>query len=80
MSPLNISSHYIDSLGKYWGLEDTTFFRGKVQETIYEYDYTNTCVAEIVKPGFITVNPISSKHSPEEYSFDTGIDNRLDCN
>ena len=76
MSASNISSHYIDSLGKYWGLEDTTFFRGKVQETIYEYDYTNTCVTEIVKAGFITVSPsVSSNSSPEEYSFETGIGN-----
>ena len=76
MSASNISSHYIDSLGKYWGLEDTTFYRGKVQETIYEYDYTNTCVTEIVKTGFITVSPpISSNSSPEEYSFETGIGN-----
>ena len=76
MSASNISSHYIDSLGKYWGLEDTTFYRGKVQETIYEYDYTNTCVTEIVKAGFITVSPsISSNSSPEEYSFETGIGN-----
>ena len=76
MSASNISSHYIDSLGKYWGLEDTTFYRGKVQETIYEYDYTNTCVTEIVKEGFITVSPsVSSNSSPEEYSFETGIGN-----
>ena len=76
MSASNISSHYIDSLGKYWGLEDTTFYRGKVQETIYEYDYTNTCVTEIVKAGFITVSPsVSSNSSPEEYSFETGIGN-----
>ena len=74
MSASNISSHYIDSLGKYWGLEDTTFYRGKVQETIYEYDYTNTCVTEIVKAGFITVSPsVSSNSSSEEYSFETGI-------
>ncbi|MDC3187352.1 zinc-dependent metalloprotease [bacterium] len=76
MSASNISSHYIDSLGKYWGLEDTTFYRGKVQETIYEYDYTNTCVTEIVKAGFITVSPsVSSNSSPEEYSFETGLGN-----
>lgn len=76
MSASNISSHYIDSLGKYWGLVDTTFYRGKVQETIYEYDYTNTCVTEIVKAGFITVSPsVSSNSSPEEYSFETGIGN-----
>ena len=76
MSASNISSHYIDSLGKYWGLEYTTFYRGKVQETIYEYDYTNTCVTEIVKAGFITVSPsVSSNSSPEEYSFETGIGN-----
>ena len=76
MSASNISSHYIDSLGKYWGLEDTTFYRGKVQETIYEYDYTNTCVTEIVKAGFITVSPsVSSNSSPEEYFFETGIGN-----
>ena len=76
MSASNISSHYIDSLGKYWGLEDTTFYRGKVQETIYEYDYTNTCVTEIVKAGFITVSPsVSSNSLPEEYSFETGIGN-----
>ena len=76
MSASNISSHYIDSLGKYWGLEDTTFYRGKVQETIYEYDYTNTCVTEIVKAGFITVSPsVSSNSSPEEYSFEAGIGN-----
>ena len=74
MSASNISSHYIDSLGKYWGLEDTTFYRGKLQETIYEYDYTNTCTTEIVKPGLITVSPsISSNSSAEEYSFETGI-------
>ena len=48
----------------------------KVQETIYEYDYTNTCVTEIVKAGFITVSPsVSSNSSPEEYSFETGIGN-----
>ena len=76
MSASNISSHYIDSLGKYWGLEDTTFYRGKIQETIYEYDYTNTCVTEIVKAGFITVSPsVSSNSLPEEYSFETGIGN-----
>ena len=54
MSASIISSHYIDSLGKYWGLEDTTFWE-QGSETVYEYDYTNTCVTEIVKAGFITV-------------------------
>ena len=74
MSASSISSHYIDSLGKYWGLEDTTFYRGKVQETIYEYDYTNTCVAEIVKSAFVTVNPASSQNtSPETYDFYSGL-------
>ena len=62
MSASNISSHYIDSLSKYWGLESTHSEEGS-RKTIYEYDYTNTCVTEIVKAGFITVSPSVSSNS-----------------
>ncbi len=67
----NITEHKIDSLGSYWGMTDTSFYRGQIQERVYTANYTNTCTSTILKEDFINVNSSNSNSVPtNNYSFE----------
>ena len=69
MGASNITSHPIDSLGVYFGLDGTTFYRGFVDEVIYTAYYNNSCTSTKVKNGFISVNSETASNTASEYSY-----------
>ena len=69
MGASSITTHPIDSLGVYFGLDGTTFYRGFVDEVIYTAYYNNSCTSTKVKNGFISVNSETSSNTASEYSY-----------
>ena len=76
MNATNITTHNIDSLGVYFGLDGTTYYRGYVAKKIYTAYYNNTCTSTKVKEAFIAVNPTTATNSASSYnySFDNAND------
>jgi hypothetical protein len=69
MNAANITSHDIDSLGIFWEIEGTTFYRGEVERKTYTAYYNNTCSTTKVKAAFITVNPTTATNSASSYAY-----------
>jgi len=63
------NNNWVDSIGAYWGFQDTSFFRGEVEETIYVAYYTNTCTSTTTKTDFITVLPTTATNNESSYSY-----------
>ena len=76
MNASNITSHPIDSLGVYFGLDGTTFYRGYVNKKIYTAYYNNSCSSTKVKQAFIAVNPNTASNTASSYSY--GFENADD--
>ena len=76
MNASNITSHPIDSLGVYFGLDGTTFYRGYVDKVTYTAYYNNSCSSTKVKQAFIAVNPNTASNNASSYSY--GFDNAND--
>ena len=76
MNASNITSHPIDSLGVYFGLDGTTFYRGYVNKKIYTAYYNNNCSSTKVKQAFIAVNPTTASNTASSYSY--GFENADD--
>ena len=76
MNATNITTHNIDSLGVYFGLDGTTYYRGYVAKKIYTAYYNNTCTSTKVKEAFIAVNPTTATNSASSYNY--GFDNAND--
>ena len=76
MNASNITSHPIDSLGVYFGLDGTTFYRGYVNKKIYTAYYNNSCSSTKVKQAFIAVNPNTASNNASSYSY--GFENADD--
>jgi len=76
MNASNITTHPIDSLGIYFGLEGTTFYRGYVDKVTYTAYYNNSCSSTKVKEAFISVNPTTATNSASSYSY--GFENADD--
>ena len=76
MNASNITSHPIDSLGVYFGLDGTTFYRGYVNKKIYTAYYNNNCSSTKVKQAFIAVNPTTASNNASSYSY--GFENADD--
>ena len=76
MGATNITSHYIDSLGVYFDLVGTTFYRGDVERKRYTAFYNNSCSSTKVKTAFMSVNPTTASNSASSYlySFDNTDD------
>jgi hypothetical protein len=70
MNASNITSHDIDSLGVFWSIEGTTFYRGEIENKSYTAYYNNSCASSIVKTAFMTVNSITATNSASSYSYD----------
>ena len=76
MNASNITTHPIDSLGIYFGLEGTTFYRGYVDKVTYTAYYNNSCSSTKIKEAFISVNPTTATNSASSYSY--GFENADD--
>ncbi|MAO02348.1 MAG: hypothetical protein CMD05_05445 [Flavobacteriales bacterium] len=66
----------IDSLGVYFGLQDSSFFRGYITKVKYEAYYQNTCNVSVTKEDFITVySPTTINNATSyKYSFENDTD------
>ena len=69
MGASNITSHTIDSLGLYYNMQDSTFYRGEIEETTYIAYYTNSCASTITKSNFITVLPTIAANNASSYTY-----------
>ena len=69
MNANNITSHSIDSLGIFWGIDGTTYYRGEVDKTIYTAYYNNSCTSTKVKEAFIAVNSTTASNSASSYNY-----------
>ena len=78
MGASNITSHPIDSLGIYFNLDGTTFYRGYVDKVTYTAYYNNSCSSTKVKEAFISVNPTTASNSASSYSY--GFENENSFN
>ena len=70
MGATNMTTHPIDSLGVYFNLDGTTFYRGYVDKVTYTAYYSNSCSSTKVKTAFITVNPTTSSNTLSSYSYE----------
>jgi len=77
MDATNITSHDIDSLGIYFDLVGTTFYRGDVERTLYTAYYNNSCSSTKIKTSFISVYPTTSSNSASSYSYDFNSESDL---
>ena len=76
MGANNITEIQIDSMGVYYGMQDSSFFRGYIEKVTHIASYTNTCVSSVTKEDFITIGPsvASSNASSYQYSFENESD------
>ena len=77
MGASNITVHNIDSLGVYFNLENTTFYRGEIQQTTYIAYYNNNCSSSLTLDNFITVMPTTSSSSASSYAYSFEDDTEL---
>ena len=65
----NIIEISLDSIGLYWGLNDSSYYRGELEKTTYVAYYSNNCISSVTKEGFVTVNPQTSSSAATSYSY-----------
>ena len=76
MGAINIQEIIIDSMGVYYDMQDSSYFRGTLLETEYVASYTNSCTSVEVKESFFKVGSGNNNSEPptSAYSFEDGID------
>ena len=76
MGATNITEIPLDSLGLYFGMEDSSYFRGFIQKPLYTVTYDTTCISTDTIVGFVNVNTptASSNASSYSYSFENESD------
>ena len=74
VNPTEIS---IDSLGVYFGMEDSSFFRGTIPSVVYIAYYSNTCTSSILKEDFIVIEPTVSTNTASSYNYSFESENEL---
>ena len=76
MGAINIQEIIIDSLGVYYDMQDSSYFRGTLLQTEYVASYTNSCTSVEVKENFFKVGSGNNNSEPptSAYSFEDGID------
>ena len=65
----NIIEITLDSLGLYWGINDSSYFRGYLEKVTYVAYYQNTCTSAVTKVGFVTVNTPTASSNAASYSY-----------
>lgn len=76
MGANNITEISIDSLGLYYDMVDSSYFRGFIQKVIYTATYVNTCTTSLTREGFVNVNDLASSSAPPAASY--GFENEDD--
>ncbi len=70
MGANSITEITLDSLGLYYGMQDSSYFRGTVKDVVYIAYYNNTCTTTVTKNDFIVIGPTTSNNSASDYSYD----------
>ena len=65
----NIIEITLDSLGLYWGINDSSYFRGYLEKVTYVAYYQNTCTSSVTKDDFVTVNTTTASSNGSSYSY-----------
>ena len=65
----NIIEITLDSLGLYWGINDSSYFRGYLEKVTYVAYYQNTCTSSVTKDDFVTVNAPTASSNAASYSY-----------
>ena len=65
----NIIEITLDSLGLYWGINDSSYFRGYLEKVTYVAYYQNTCTSSVTKDDFVTVNAPTASSNGSSYSY-----------
>ena len=69
MGANNIVEISLDSLGVYFGMQDSSYFRGTLPTTIYTAYYNNSCSVSTTKDDLIVISPNTSNNSSSSYSY-----------
>ncbi len=69
MGATNITEIQLDSLGLYFGMADSSYFRGFVKKYFYAATYTNTCTTTYTIEKFVSVSNPSSSSTNSSYSY-----------
>lgn len=77
MGATGIVEKQIDSLGTYWGMQDSSFFRGSLEKKTYVAYYNNTCTSTTIKEGYLSVEATSSSNVAGDYQYSFESDNEL---
>lgn len=65
----NIIEITLDSLGLYWGINDSSYFRGYLEKVTYVAYYQNTCTSSVTNDDFVTVNAPTASSNGSSYSY-----------
>ena len=65
----NIIEITLDSLGLYWGINDSSYFRGYLEKVTYVAYYVNSCTSSVTKDDFVTVNAPTASSNGSSYSY-----------
>ncbi len=77
MGAENIIEIPLDSLGLYYGMQDSSYFRGTMKSVSYTAYYVNVCTANLVRENFITISTNSSSNTAASYSYDFETEEEL---
>tara|TARA_B100001540_G_scaffold311661_1_gene331463 strand:- start:4801 stop:7218 length:2418 start_codon:yes stop_codon:yes gene_type:complete len=80
MGANNIIEISLDSLGVYFGMEDSSYFRGTLPSTIYTAYYNNSCSVSTTKNDFIIISPTSSTNNASSHSYSFESESESDWN
>ena len=78
MGATNITEIPLDSLGLYFDMQDSSYFRGVIQKAIYTATYDTTCISSVTKVGFVNVNTSTATSNSSSYSY--SFENEADLN
>ncbi len=73
MGAVNIIEITLDSLGVYWDMQDSSYFRGYVPQTYYIASYVRECSAassQIIKKRYVTITDDNDLPIPSSSVFD----------
>ncbi len=69
MGATGVTEILLDSMGVYYGLADSSYFRGFVEEKVYTAYYVNSCTVTELKEDFIVIHPTTSTNTEGSYNY-----------
>jgi hypothetical protein len=65
----NITEIQIDSLGIYFGMVDSSFFRGYIDKVIYTATFNTSCSDTLTRNNFVDVGAVTAESSDNSYLY-----------